>query len=254
MKNEYQKMMGQVSLSDSARTDILEQLEQGKPAKRKARPLRVVLIAACICLALVGGAFAGGVLPHVRVAELFGDGYELNFDGVICWTSEEVGQQMLHDLQVSDGSVRREFGNWNELKEYVGLSLANHPLLDCADRHSLDVKGDGTDVIYGTIHRIAVVEGITVRSDILFWGEEGQPDTHVFSGVYSGETEVEAEGLRLSNGTEALLVQVNSNGVWCWDVFFVYEGNLYFLNFRDSFGENDVEKGFIEKILNDFEF
>lgn len=133
MKKEYQKMMEQVSLSDHAKNDILEQLEQKSPAKRKVRPLRVALIAACVCLALVGGAFAAGHLSGVWMGEQIVGEDSSSFRveaNLVQWKLDDLGEQLQSDLE--QGTLRRSFQTRTELEEYLGIELIGHSVLETA--------------------------------------------------------------------------------------------------------------------------
>ena len=72
MKQEYRHMMEQVKLDDAAREAILSGIQEKKVPRRTARPLRVALIAACVCLALVGTAFAANAATSGLVFDKLG--------------------------------------------------------------------------------------------------------------------------------------------------------------------------------------
>ena len=57
MEKKYQHMMEQVNMDEGFASGLLEQIQAERPQKRP-RPLRTALIAACVCLALVGTAVA----------------------------------------------------------------------------------------------------------------------------------------------------------------------------------------------------
>ena len=132
MKMEYGKMMEQVSLSEPARADILEQLEQKSPAKRRIRPLRVALIAACVCLALVGGAFAAhlsGVWLGEQIVGEDSSSFRVEAN-LVQWEMNDLGEQLQSDLE--QGTLRRSFQTRGELEEYLGIELIGHSILETA--------------------------------------------------------------------------------------------------------------------------
>lgn len=57
MEKKYQHMMEQVNMDEGFASGLLEQIQAERPQKRP-QPLRTALIAACVCLALVGTAVA----------------------------------------------------------------------------------------------------------------------------------------------------------------------------------------------------
>lgn len=150
MKMEYRNMMEQVSLSEPAKNDILEQLEQKSPAKRRIRPLRVALIAACVCLALVGGAFAVSefiVEPmdvEIDKGHAFGgeetvhDGYKIESEEVQKFPMGNFSEEIRRlDGTVTEemkelGLVRSFFDSWDEMEEFLGVDVMNNPVLEGA--------------------------------------------------------------------------------------------------------------------------
>jgi len=133
MKNEYRKMMEQICLSDSRHAHILMQMEGAPKRKHAARPLRVAAIVACICLALVGGAFAAAHLSGVWLGEQV-SGEEFSFYQVVAdfgqWKLDQLGRELQEDLK--QGTLRRVFNQREELEEYLGVQLIHSELLEQA--------------------------------------------------------------------------------------------------------------------------
>ena len=76
MEKKYQHMMEQVNMDEGFASGLLEQIQAERPQKRP-RPLRTALIAACVCLALVGTAVAASDIIqqyfHTQVVDSYDD-------------------------------------------------------------------------------------------------------------------------------------------------------------------------------------
>lgn len=285
MKEQYQHIMEQVTLDDRARASILNRLEAGQP-RRRVHPLRTALIAACVCLALVGTAFAGKEMIGVQLSNLFHSGYDLNIKGLVSWTNEQLGQQMVARYRTPDQAespdVHIPFSSWSELEEYVGLSLADNPVLEAGARwlyptdendlsagfsyfegaqepdaqplyrYYLDLRGDNDQISEGYIGSFSTVDGVDIRLDIRFWGEHGEPASSL-SALYGGANQFDGQSYTMRNGTQAQLMSVNSDGYQGWNAFFVQDGNLYVLTFDQAVGQSAVDINVIHQVLDAFE-
>ena len=76
MEQRYRHMMEQVNMDEDFEAGLLERIREGRP-KRRPRPLRTALIAACVCLALVGTAVAASDIIqqyfHTQVVDSYDD-------------------------------------------------------------------------------------------------------------------------------------------------------------------------------------
>lgn len=76
MEQRYRHMMEQVNMDKDFEADLLERIREGRP-KRRPRPLRTALIAACVCLVLVGTAVAASDVIqqyfHTQVLDSYDD-------------------------------------------------------------------------------------------------------------------------------------------------------------------------------------
>lgn len=143
--------------------NVMDQLdpalvEEGCPAqKRRARPLRIALVAACACLVLVGGAFAAreilGVPMFTPVESSPVDGSAINgFTTVIQPPEnggEAAGDQTVgpfklpverYSQQLRDAAAAlrphtlgyKEFTSWDEAEKFLGIELLDNAVLDAA--------------------------------------------------------------------------------------------------------------------------
>ena len=85
MEQRYRHMMDQVNMDKDFEAGLLERIQEGRP-RRRPRPLRTALIAACVCVAVVGTAVAARTLLGVEVAELSTHSYRLEIGGLKRWT------------------------------------------------------------------------------------------------------------------------------------------------------------------------
>lgn len=151
MKMEYRNMMEQVSLSEPARADILEQLEQKSPAKRRIRPLRTALIAACVCLVLVGGAFAAAsMVDRGEASDYMG---EVQINPFTDETEELKGVQFVFEdmrqFRISDfpaevqtyvessGTAEKwwfDFASWEDAEAKLGFDMPENTMLSASKK------------------------------------------------------------------------------------------------------------------------
>ncbi len=133
MKGRYQSMMEQVTLSEGAKAAFKEKLNGVRPAKQGTRVLRTALIAACVCLLLVGGAFAAEHLAGVWLGQVESgkdhSSYQVKAD-FDRWKLEELGEQLQADLE--SGTLRRTFEDRSELEDYLGIGLIHSTALENA--------------------------------------------------------------------------------------------------------------------------
>ena len=84
MEKKYQHMMEQVNMDEGFASGLLERIREGRP-KRRPRPLRTALIAACVCLALVGTAVAASDIIqqyfHTQVVDSYDEMIPEQSDG-----------------------------------------------------------------------------------------------------------------------------------------------------------------------------
>ena len=139
MKERYRKMMEQVSLDEEAKARLLERVTAGE-RKRHRAPLRTTLAAACVCLALVGGALAAEAVFGVPVFRLtdtspvtgeplagFANGLDEREGQTVKQPEAAFSARVLSD--VSNGTEHLEFASWEEAEEYLGVELMDNAAL-----------------------------------------------------------------------------------------------------------------------------
>ena len=95
MEKKYQHMMEQVNMDEGFASGLLEQIQAERPQKRP-QPLRTALIAACVCLALVGTAVAAN-----------SDVVRQYFGTILLANEEEYDKDVLKELLVFDDTSKQ---------------------------------------------------------------------------------------------------------------------------------------------------
>lgn len=136
-EREYRDALDGLRFSDAGKERMMENLmeQQGqKPAKRRGvRPLRAALIAAAVCVALVGTVFAAHY-AGVNVVE--GDNGVTYWQGGVAYypydgLSDEIkGLDGLQD--VGKGHLVKAVDSWQAAEDFVGFDLMDNPVLDAS--------------------------------------------------------------------------------------------------------------------------
>lgn len=133
MKERYRNMMEQVTLSEKAREAVTAKLEQGQKPKRRPSLVRAAVIAACVCLVLVGGALGAehfsGVWTTGEESGTEQSSYRVNAD-LETRPLEELGEELQADLAA--GTLRPTFDDRDSLEDYLGIELIHSTALENA--------------------------------------------------------------------------------------------------------------------------
>ena len=192
MEQRYRHMMEQVNMDKDFEADLLERIQEGRP-KRRPRPLRTALIAACVCLALVGTAVAAQVTGAIPISGFFTwwsqaddevvSGYQVERSGVGA-SLENLSDEALAMLEADPNSyVSLSFSSWDEAEAFLGLDIYANPMLERAELHRCSVDYSGGDA-----------DGIYILADTFYIChlQEGQNSHDVSIGV---EVEIYQEGV-----------------------------------------------------------
>ncbi len=297
MRSSYRHMMERIALDDGARERILERLEGARPRKVRSRVLKAALIAACVCLALAGTVAATGKLLGVKLQSVTPEGFRARSDAMAWWRQEDFGARMVADAAAAahDGNAIQDpcFDTWAELEDYVGLPLADNPLLEAgaeqfyiaeerplgsalillekgdqisvrADeetpdgvplyRYRLGLWSPGEGLIgAGNVWSFCEVDGIKIHARMEFRGliPKFRTNPIVWGREFGESTRLRAEGCTLRDGTPVQLIydtDTESGRSSCY-AFFVWEGNLYELDFYRVGDNGEV----VRKVLDAFE-
>lgn len=158
-RERVQEVMGRM---DPA---LIERMDPPKK-RRLPRPLRTGLIAACVCLALIGTAVAVQTLPMLTVTETWSavrpngkifssytiqDGFtKLSLDALSDEARAFASEQM--SLPATKGCE-----SWTQVEEFLGIEVADNPVLEQFEptTFSFDSPGDSPE----SYHAAAVIYG-----------------------------------------------------------------------------------------------
>lgn len=104
--------------------------QEQRPGKRKSiRPLRAALIAAALCLALVGTAFSAAQFFSVRMIDGAGDhDYDIWLEGGIAYYPLD---SLSDELKAPENQgTYLTFKSWRQAEDFIGIDLMNNPVLD----------------------------------------------------------------------------------------------------------------------------
>ena len=109
--------------------NLMEQHEQAPVKRRGVRPLRAALVAAAVCVALVGTAGAAQYFGVRMIDGTAGD-TDMWLEGGIAYYPVE---SLSDELRALEGEhVYRAFVSWQEAEEFIGVELMNNPVLDAS--------------------------------------------------------------------------------------------------------------------------
>ena len=207
---------------------LIEEADLPMPAKRRIpKLLRAGLIAACLCLALVGTAAAATAmgwiratdpsvtqLPHRDRGTVTITQYEMAMDGSVYIPLENFSQEAL-DYANSFLSLPqyKNFDSWAEAEEFLGVHLADNPVLDRAELVTQPPQSDfvNTDQLPG-VAAPARVNKEAAKCEIRFEGRTDSPSRISLYSVYRLETQ---EGAPVSLGVSAdIHTAPSSRGEW----------------------------------------
>lgn len=125
---------------------LVEQAAAPRAQRRAVRPIRIAVIAACLCAVLVGGAFAAEnifgipIFKPVETSHLTGEainGFTATIEpaeSVVRLPVDRCSAQA-RDLAagLEPGTLGLlDFGNWEEAEEFLGIDLMDNPVLENA--------------------------------------------------------------------------------------------------------------------------
>ena len=150
--HEYRAAMDGIRFSDGQKTAMTAALSRAAaPARRRISVLRPVLIAAVVCILLVGSALAVTALHSAGKIDPFGVGdrkeqgyhnpgytvtYEINHFPLSAFSDqilEDATRQSI--FAPADFDNASGFDSWEAAEEYIGFELMNNSYLEQAEKH-----------------------------------------------------------------------------------------------------------------------
>ena len=132
-ERKYREAMDGLRFSDKEKErimkDLLEQREQTPRKRRGVRPLRTALIAAALCLALVGTAFSAVHYFGVRIVDGTGENdYDFWTEGgIACYPVDSLSDEL---KAPENQGTYLGFKSWRQVEKFIGIDLMNNPVLD----------------------------------------------------------------------------------------------------------------------------
>ena len=134
-----------LNLMNTIPPDLIEEADVPLPDKRRLPKLaRVGLIAACLCLALIGTAAA---IHFSGVSIVDGDdGYTYLQGGIAYYSYDSLSDELkaLDGVQTTpNGHLVRAVPSWQAAEDFIGVNLMDNPLLDASPADHFGFVFDG---------------------------------------------------------------------------------------------------------------
>lgn len=198
-------MIEQIKFTDKEKERIMEQIKN-KNTRSTRQPVRIVLIAACVCVALMGTAFAAAVGFGIFTWD--------NGDGTVTWESREklfsydsVTEETRQNFEKTDPEteiIDTIMGSWQEIQEHTGVALIDSALLDGAELANYWSRQCYTVTYFPdsiNISRSHIIDGVTVTLTANvrmegYGGTDGEvyATEHTFDKANTGKTYTLADG------------------------------------------------------------
>lgn len=206
--------------------DLIEEADLGAPAKRRLPKLtRVGLIAACLCLALIGTVTAARFLG-VQIQEE--DGTTWFSGGIIYYPVDSLSENV---KELDDPFYApKKFNSWEQVEEFIGINLMDNPVLDASPVKEYGIRfknhpeknikgrflavgsGNLTSILTFACYRIGDVD-IRVRgslfTDRMEKGRGEDWDQRFLGYNFTETTKINRETYTTPNGLEAQLLGID---------------------------------------------
>lgn len=138
MKNEQI-----LDLMNTIPPDLIEEAGIQAPTKRRIpKALRAGLIAACLCLALIGTATAVHY-AGVRLAD-GDDGFTLMQGGITYVPYDSLSKEIRAIIEETDGRADiQPMSSWQAVEDLIGIDLMNNPVLDASPANHYSARYSG---------------------------------------------------------------------------------------------------------------
>lgn len=268
-EQEYQQALDSLRFSSEGKERIMKNLmerQEREPVKGKRfRPLRMALIAAAVCLALVGtaGAAVYSVLtPHLE-PNIDGSG---RFDGytvtgkLATYPVRRFSGAFLEAGETASGMVAREFATFDEVRAYLGESIPCTWAKSWESGYTVMLYHNEQGKIWGSDVMSESPDGrASIWLHILTEHYRSNPEE--VGPLYGGGPNAVMERLdsyQMPNGCVAETFTIDRTAVEGWTFstcisFFIKDGNLYEVSVH---GELTNPSGLwpeVQKILDSFQ-
>lgn len=270
LEQDYREALDNLRFSGAGKERIMKNLmeQQGRePVKGKQfRPLRMALIAAAVCLALVGTAFAalGGILSPRLTPNIDGKG---RFDGYAV-----TGKLATYPLsrfgdgfrkagkENPKGCVDREFSSFDEVRSYLGENIPCTWAQDWEGGYTVMLYHDEKQNIWGSDVMSRSPDGRTEIWLRILTDAYPHADNEV-GGLYGGGPDAVMERLdsyQMPNGCVAETFTIDRTAVEGWEYstcisFFIKDGNMYEVSVDGELEDPDRLWPEVQAVLDSFE-
>ena len=139
-----------LDLMNTVPPDLIEEAGIQPPKQRRLSKLvRVGLIAACLCLVLIGTASAVRYYIGIRLVD-GDDGFTLAQGGIAYVPYDSLSEEIRAIIEEANNStVIREAFSWQDVENLIGIDLMNNPVLDASPSHNYFAERHG---VMGRFH------------------------------------------------------------------------------------------------------
>lgn len=267
IEREYRDALDGLRFSAEGKERMMNgMMKAGKmPVKEKHfRPLRAALIAACVCLALVGTTFAAlnGVLAPHLAPNTDGNG---RFDGYVVsgklttYPLSRFSDAFLEAGETEPGRVDREFSTFDEVQNYLGKDIPCTWARGWEGGYTVMIYHDEEQNIWGSDVMSKSPDGrAEIRLRIL---TDAYPNADEMGGLYGGGPDAVMERLdsyQMPNGCMAETFTIDRTAVEGWKYstcisFFIKDGNMYEVSVHGELEEPTRLWPEVQAVLDSFE-
>lgn len=246
---------------------LVEEIDLTGPKKRRLSPrLRAAVIAACVCLALLGtvsaaggltGVFKGREIP-MEVPELIGYSYQLS--GIEAVPREAFRPEFWEAIEKKeDGKLA--YLTREALEEDMGFRLAENSVLQQMFQGQCAIqKWSSGDRL--SLWELYVEEGSVIRlkADIFFSIDTCDPSEFSPWNVYQGSFAEDPEHYDMPGGSTALVMTVTlpygmdgrEGYSYLYHSYFIWDGILYSVSIHAAPEQKEEVRALLEDILDAF--
>lgn len=268
MKTSYRHMMEQVSMGKETKAAMLETIMETRQPRRSIRPVQTALIAACVCVMLVGTALAAQVIWGVRLEDKQqgNPGYFVSAD-LPLWPVEQLSEELRKDADDFNdfGIYELELDSWERVEDYFNVPLIGNEMLTAPVSPVVCLhKWENGSLYECDANAGYIIDNAQVNWKASLYTEEYSEsggDVPLFTLGGNAEDEVSYSQYQMKNGAQAQIAKVTPGEIGAtvpmYYTYFVRDGVFYTLEVDcrpvdDRVAGADYEQ-LLYKILDAFE-
>lgn len=215
MKANYRHMMEQVDMSEETKAAMLEAILGNKQPRNAGRPMRLAVIAACMCAMLVGTALAAQAIWGVRLEEKRqgNPGYTVSSD-LTLWPVEQLSEELRRDVDNADdfGRYTLELDSWEQVREYFNVPLAGNKLLTAPAFPYVELRTGENGLYTCDANAGYVIDNATVNWRVTLYTEaysEMGSGVPLFTLGGNAEDAITYSQYQMKNGAQAQIAKID---------------------------------------------